>query len=165
MRNGAFLGLAAGLSLWLSACGGKEPEAAATAEPAMASVPGISVSDARVQLPIVTGRPGVAYFTISQASGAPRKIVGVSVELAGKADMHQSMTDGAMASMKPLDQVALEPGKTVKFEPGGNHVMLGDLDPKLRFSDSVRLSVNLDDGSKAEAAAKVTVAGDGLDKM
>jgi copper(I)-binding protein len=158
------LGLGA-CALALASCGEKPAGQPATAEPALTSVAGIVLSDARLQLPVVQGRPGVAYFTIGQTSGAARTVAAVSVEMVGKTEMHQTMTGGSMSSMKPLKTVALGPGTTVKFEPGGNHVMLFDLDPKLRFQDSVKLTVELDDGSKAEAKASVTTAGDGLENM
>lgn len=158
---------AVGLALAIAACGQRDeeqqPAGSAVGKPALATVPGVALSDARIQLPVVAGRPGVAYFTVSQSSGAPRKIVGISVEMAGKVEMHQTMSSGSMSSMKPLGDVPLEPGKTLKFEPGGYHAMLFDLDPKLRFQDAVKLGVALDDGSNVEASAKVTTAGDGLE--
>ena len=154
--------LAGGLLLALGACG-EVPQAPAEAdaiEAAPEAPPGISLSDARVQLPAVSGRPGVAYFSVSQSSGPPRMIAAVSVELAGRTEMHETMKmDGAM-TMKPVERVPLESGKSVEFAPGGKHIMLFDLDPKLRFEDSVELTVTFDGGDKATAKAKVTTVND-----
>ena len=154
--------LAGGLMLGLGACG-EAPEVppekgAATAPPE--APPGISLSDARVQLPAVSGRPGVAYFTISQSSGPPRTVAGVAVELAGRAEMHETMNKGEAMTMQPVEAVPLESGKNVEFAPGGKHVMLFDLDPKLRFEDSVELTVTFDGGDKATARARVTTVND-----
>ena len=142
------------IALALTACG-EAPTAPVPGETAGATpenAPGIALTDARVQLPIVSGRPGVAYFTVSQANGAPRKLVGVSVEMAGRAEMHTTQGD----SMKPVSDVPLQPGSTIKFEPGGRHAMLFDLDPKLRFANQVDLTVTFDDGGKATVKAPVT---------
>ena len=139
--------------LMVAACGEAPtaPVPSETADATTENAPGIALTDARVQLPIVSGRPGVAYFTVSQANGAPRKLTGVTVEMAGRAEMHT--TEGG--AMKPVREVALQPGVTVKFEPGGRHAMLFDLDPKLRFADAVDLTVTFDDGDKTTVKAPV----------
>ena len=150
--------LAGGVLLALGACGEapRQPVEGEAIEAAPELPPGISLSDARVQLPAVSGRPGVAYFTVSQSSGPPRSIAAVSVEMAGRTEMHESMKVGETVTMKPVEGVSLESGKSVEFAPGGKHVMLFDLDPKLRFQDSVELTVTFEGGDKASAKARVT---------
>ena len=155
MRTATFaLSAVAAMALGLSACGSQapQPEASEAAATAPDAPPGITLSDARIQLPLVSGRPAAAYFTVSQANGAPRKVVGVAVEMAGRAEMHETR-GGTMASVK---EVEVGPGKTIKFAPGGYHVMLFDLDPKLRFSKDAELIVNFADGGKASARAAVS---------
>ncbi|QGN53317.1 copper chaperone PCu(A)C [Novosphingobium sp. Gsoil 351] len=146
-------GAMAALALALASCGSQpQPDASETAVSEPEAPPGITLSDARVQLPLVSGRPGAAYFSVSQANGAPRKVVGVAVEMAARAEMHE--TKGG--SMAPVSEVPIGPGKTVKFAPGGYHVMLFDLDPKLRFTKDVELTVTFDGGDKASTRAPVT---------
>ena len=149
------------MALGLSACGSQAPqvEASEAAAPAPDAPPGITLSDARIQLPLVSGRPGAAYFTVSQANGAPRKVVGVAVEMTGRAEMHETK-GGTMASVK---EVEVGPGKTIKFAPGGYHVMLFDLDPKLRFSKDAELTLTFDGGDKATARAAVTTMADTME--
>jgi copper(I)-binding protein len=65
--------------------------------------------------------------------------------------------------MAPVTQVPLEPGKAVKFEPGGLHVMLFDLDPRLRFQKQVAVTITLDDGGKASADAPVTTIAEAME--
>lgn len=157
-----FFGIAA-LALLAASCGDKAPSPAPseTADATPENAPGIALSDARVQLPVVSGRPGAAYFTLSQANGAPRKLVSVSVGMAGRAEMHET----AGGTMKPVKDVPLEPGKAIAFEPGGYHVMLFDLDPKLRFEKEVDLTVTLDDGEKATVKAPVTTVAEAMEHM
>lgn len=146
--------VAGGLALALASCGSTEPQPApiTAAQPSPEAPPGITLSDARIQLPLVSGRPGAAYFTVSQANGAPRKVVAIAVEMAGRAEMHE--TRGG--TMTPMNDVPIGAGKTVKFAPGGYHVMLFDLDPKLRFARDAELTVTFDGGDKASARAPVT---------
>ena len=56
-----------------------EPAPTTQAEAAPENAPGITLGQARVQLPVVPGRPAVAYFTLSQANGAPRAVAAVHV--------------------------------------------------------------------------------------
>ena len=153
--------VAAGFALALAGCGSNapQPEPSQAVAPSPDAPPGITLSEARVQLPLVSGRPGAAYFTVSQANGAPRKVVGVSVEMAGRAEMHE--TKGG--TMAPVDEVAIGAGKTIKFAPGGYHVMLDDLDPKLRFAKDAELTLTFDGGDKASMRAPVTTMQDQMD--
>jgi len=162
MRVGA-LAVAGAMALGVAACGKGTPSPTPTlaADATAPNAPGIALSDARIQLPVVSGRPGAAYFTLTQANGAPRKLTGVAVELAGRAEMHE--TRGG--SMKPVAEVALETGKALKFAPGGLHAMLFDLDPKLRFQKQVALTVTLDDGSKVTVDAPVTTVAGAMEEM
>ena len=149
------------LAFALAGCGSNQPQPSPSqaAEAAPEAPPGITLSDARIQLPLVSGCPGAAYFTVSQANGAPRKVVGVAVEMAGRAEMHE--TKGG--TMAPVTEVEIGPGKTVKFAPGGYHVMLFDLDPKLRFAKDAELTVTFDGGDKASARAPVTTMQEQMD--
>ncbi|MET0180882.1 MAG: copper chaperone PCu(A)C [Novosphingobium sp.] len=149
---------AAALTLAVAGCdaGAPEPEPTAAAEAAPAMPRGIALSDARVQLPAVSGRPGVAYFTLSPSAGAPQAIAGVAVALVGRTEMHETVTKNAKSTMKPVTSVPLVAGETVSFAPGGLHAMLFDLDPKLRFEDATELTVTFDSGDKVTVPAKVT---------
>ena len=155
MRARAMLAIvAAGWALSLAGCGSNEPQPSPSevAQPAPDAPPEITLSEARVQLPLVSGRPGAAYFTVTQAIGAPRKVVGVAVEMAGRAEMHQTKGE----TMAPVSEVEIGAGKTLKFAPGGYHVMLFDLDPKLRFAKDAELTLTFDGGDKASTRAPVT---------
>lgn len=154
------------LGLVLAGCGeqpsptpspsASSPPAAALPEaPGPENAPGITLSDAVVRLPAVSGRPGVVYFTITQASGAPRKIAGVHIAGAGRAVMHESRTAGGVATMAPVPDVALEPGTTVEFRPGGLHVMLFDISDAVKAGTTAELTLTLDNGDKITAAARV----------
>jgi copper(I)-binding protein len=155
MRATAMLTIfAAGWTLALAGCGSREPQPAPSEAvmPSPDAPPGITLGEARIQLPLVSGRPGAAYFTVSQANGAPRKIVAVSVEMAARAEMHE--TKGG--TMAPVSEVLVGAGKTIKFAPGGYHAMLDDLDPKLGFAKDAELTVTIDGGDKASIRAPVT---------
>lgn len=159
MRMMAIAVMGAG-ALALGACGEKGSAPAGDATSAAAdetpeNAPGIALTDAVVKLPMASGRPGSAYFTLSQGSGAPRKIGGVFVEGAGRAEMHESKMENGVATMAPIKDVPIEPGKSVSFKPGGLHVMLYDFGTGLTPGGETELTITLDNGDKITAKAKV----------
>jgi copper(I)-binding protein len=155
--------LAAGLAvlpLALAACQPSAPEPASSAA-APDAAPGIALKDAVIQLPAVVGRPGAAYFTVSQTGGAARKLVAVYVEGAKRSEMHESGMKDGMMTMAEVKEVALGDGKSVEFKPGGYHAMLFDLGPSLKAGGTAEITITLDNGDKVSAPAKVqTVGGD-----
>ena len=165
------LALAVLLAAALAGCEGRAPGSTApganTAEgasPAAAGNPamprGIVLGDARIELPPVPGRPGVAYLTVSQSSGPPRTITAVTVAGSGRSEMHTSTSEGRVSRMAPVTAVALASGDSVRFAPGGRHVMLFDLDPAvLAAGGSTRLTVTFADGGRASVMAPVEAFG------
>ena len=117
--------------LALAGCS-KTPEATdtgtATEAPATTAVqgpdakPGISVTDGKLVLPVVAGRPGVVYFTVRNGGPGAATLAGVDVSGAGRAEIHK--TDGG--TMSAVKELQLEPGADVTFAPGGLHVMVFD---------------------------------------
>ena len=160
--------LAIALTFALGSCGKTPqilPDDANSASAAAVAIgptgaPGIALTEAVIQLPLVSGSPGVAYFTVSQSagsqhSGSARKLVGVAVDGAGRTEMHQSKTKGGITSMDEVKAVAIEPGKSVAFAPGGYHVMLFDVSKALKPGMTRELTATFDNGDKTTAPAKV----------
>ncbi|WP_295525567.1 copper chaperone PCu(A)C [Novosphingobium sp. Chol11] len=146
------------LPLALAACQPSAPEpASSTAAPDAA--PGIALKDAVIQLPAVAGRPGAAYFTVSQSGGAARKLVAVYVDGAKRSEMHESGMKDGMMTMAEVKEVALGDGKTVIFKPGGYHAMLFEVVPSLRAGESAEITITLDNGDKVSAPAKIKAVG------
>jgi periplasmic copper chaperone A len=157
MRLFLVAGLAV-LPLALAACQPSAPEpASSTAAPDAA--PGIALKDAVIQLPAVSGRPGAAYFTISQTGGAPRKLVAVYVDGAKRSEMHESGMKDGMMTMAEVKEIALGDGKSVVFKPGGYHAMVYDLDPALKAGGTAEVTITLDNGDKVSALATLRAVG------
>jgi len=117
------------------------------------------VDGAWVRLPAVAGQPGAAYFTIH--GGQADTLVAVSAPFALRAEMHESMKgDHGMMSMAPIKDVAVPAGGTVAFAPGGKHVMLFSVGPKVKPGDIVPVTLSFASGKKIEVPAGVVGAGD-----
>lgn len=126
---------------------------------APAAAAGVSVSDAWVRLPAVSGRPAAAYFTV-MGGAKPQTIVGVSSPSAKRGELHESAMTGGLMKMAPVTKLAVGKGQMVKFAPGGKHVMLFDLDPALKPGATIKLNLQLAGGEVATADAKTVGVAD-----
>ena len=119
----------------------------------------IYVSNGYVRLSAVPKHPAVAYFTL-YGGPADTTLVSVTTEVAIRAELHESMQAGKMASMKPLDHVALPAASKVVFAPGGKHVMLFDIGPRVTAGQRIPLQLSFAGGKTIEVQAMVVGAGD-----
>lgn len=156
MRRTALILAPLALGLALSACHkpAKAPEAPASAGPE--AKPGVAVSDGVLVLPAVKGNPAAAYFTVANSDAKAVALAAISVDGAAKAEMHQ--TSGG--SMSPVDRVDIDPNASVAFAPGGLHVMLFDIDPKLTAGASTEMTLTFADGDKVSAKLAIKAPGE-----
>jgi copper(I)-binding protein len=96
-----------------------------------------------------------AYLTLHNAGAQPITIVGVRSPLAGMAMIHETKLVGTQSTMRAREQLRLAPGETVRFAPGGLHVMLHMLAHPLKPGDEVPLVLLLKDGGTLEVTARV----------
>jgi copper(I)-binding protein len=102
--------------------------------------------------PTAPGMPmGVAYFSITNHGSAPDVLLGASTPIAASVQMHQTTITEGMARMRPLTEIVIAPGATVRIEPGGIHLMLVDLKAPLELGKSVPLEL------KFRTAGRITV--------
>ncbi|MFA6114340.1 MAG: copper chaperone PCu(A)C [Sphingomonas sp.] len=124
----------------------------------------IHVTNAWVRLAAVPRGPAAAYFTL-HGGPADATLVSVTSDVSIRAEMHESMTSGSlagsMASMKPIQQVALPAGGEIAFAPGGKHVMLFDVNPGIKPGAPVPLLLTFADGQRVTYKATAVGAGEG----
>jgi hypothetical protein len=103
----------------------------------------LTVDDATYRPPLVDGGTGVAYFSIT--SNIADRIVNVSSPDAAAIEIHESGDAGGMASMHRVESVELPAGKTVKFGPGGLHLMV--ISPAPQHANAIfRIQIELESG-------------------
>lgn len=117
---------------------------------------GIAVSNGRLMLPAVAGNPGAAYFDMANSGDRDRMIRAASVAGAGSAMMHTTNEAGMAETL----QVMVKAGETVKFEPGGMHVMAMDLADTVVAGGQAEVTVTFVGGDKVSFPADVRAAGD-----
>lgn len=117
------------------------PETAPAADTPTAAT-GVAVTNAWARATLPQARAGAAYFTITNGGSTADTLVSLASTAAAKAELHQTLHEGGMARMRPVGEIKIEPGQTVKAEPGGLHVMLLDLKQPLAVGSTVPLELN-----------------------
>ena len=112
-----------------------------------------------VRLAAVPGRPAAGYFEF-RIDGDRGALVSVASPQAGRIEMHETMTSGTMASMRPLARVPVRAGETLRFASGGRHLMLYDVDPAVRPGGTIVLTLTFERGPPTPLSFVVAAAGD-----
>ncbi|HEY7609701.1 MAG TPA: copper chaperone PCu(A)C [Alphaproteobacteria bacterium] len=102
---------------------------------------------------------GGAYMKLRNTGTAPDRLVKVTAPAAEKVEVHETKVEGGMAMMRPVGPVALAPGATVEFKPGGLHVMLMGLAKPLKEGDRLKLVLTFEKAGTIEVEAVVEKAG------
>lgn len=121
---------------------------------AIAQAPSLIVQDPWTR--VVPGSDVAAvYLTLRNPTPQPISVVGVESSLASHAMIHETQTESGQSRMRPHEQLVVPPGRTIKLEPGGLHVMLHGLKQTVAVGQSVALVLLLADGTKVQIAAPV----------
>ncbi len=95
---------------------------------------------------------GAAFFSIRNTGKDADTLLSASTPRAEKAEIHTHINDNGVMRMREVtDGVAVAPGATVKFAPGGYHIMLMGLKQPLKAGDRFPLTL------KFAKAGSVTV--------
>jgi copper(I)-binding protein len=79
------------------------------------------------------------YMTITNKGTEPDRLVGGSLPVAGKFEVHEMKMEGGVMRMRPLPKgLEIKPGQTVRLEPGGYHVMFEDLKQPLKQGETLK---------------------------
>ncbi|MEM9762959.1 MAG: copper chaperone PCu(A)C [Pseudomonadota bacterium] len=126
------------------------PATACIAAFSAAAVADVAVSDPWARASILASRPRAAYLTLR--SDADDRLLSATTPVADHVMIHASETDAdAVTRMIHLDALDLEAGQTVRFAPGGMHLMLMGLAGKLEEGAPFPLMLNF------ERAGSITV--------
>ncbi len=166
----AVLFVAVGLAL--AGCGSDAEESSGDG-PQGGSGAAITIDGAWARTSPANASNGATYLTITSPDGDTLLGAEVGADLAGVAQIHEtvtaeqsadSMDSGSMDSapmemtMQEVDRIALPAGETVALEPGGYHIMLMELTAPLELGQTFSLELIFEKaGTKT---VEVTVADD-----
>lgn len=125
---------------------------------AAAPPPALSAQDAWVR-----ATPGVevaaAYLTLHNGGTQPVVVNGVTSPAAGAAMIHESSLVNGQSTMRAHEPLRIGAGETVRFTPGGMHIMLHMLKRPLAPGDEVPLVLLLEGGGSLTVTARVRALG------
>lgn len=100
--------------------------------------------------------PGAAmlagYATLKNVGDASVVVTGANSADFGNVSLHESVNENGVERMRPLGDVAIAPGASVAFAPGGRHFMLMDAKRELKTGDSakIHISTKIENGVDAD---------------
>ena len=90
-------------------------------------------------------RPSAAYLTITNHRPEAVSLKSVSSPVADKTEIHKMENSDGVMRMKPVNDLTIAAGETVKLAPGGLHVMLMQLEETLEEGDRFELRLSFQD--------------------
>ena len=115
--------------------------------PVTAAAAPIAVTDAWIRA--LPGKlPAGGYFNLHNVTTKTVTLNGASSSACGMLMLHKSESMGGMSRMADVATIAVAPGATLKFAPGGYHLMCMDPSPAIRRGAKVSVVLEFSDGSK-----------------
>jgi copper(I)-binding protein len=103
---------------------------------------------------------GGGYVTIENKGSAPDRLTGASSDVAGSVQVHEMSMQNGIMKMRPVENgLAIAPGKTVKFGPGGYHLMMMDLKAPLKQGQKIPVTLDFEKAGKATVSLQVEGVG------
>jgi hypothetical protein len=110
--------------------------------------PTVQVTDARIRAVVPGQDKTAAYLTLTNRGATPFVLQGAESAQARAIEIHVIEREGDTVRMRRIPELAVQPGSTVRLEPGGLHLMIfGVTDPPDPFmatllgADGTRIEV------------------------
>jgi copper(I)-binding protein len=107
-------------------------------------------SGIEVAKPTPQSKMAAGYLSLRNTSDEPVTITRVTSPEYGLVEMHETITEGGVSRMRPIDEVTIPPGRIFYFKRGGKHLMLMQPDGapssvtlKFHTGESVVLTVSV----------------------
>lgn len=123
-----------------------------------AQQPVLNIHNGTTTLPAIEGNPSAAYFTIT---GGPEdvKLLAILAGHAQRAEMHESVNENGVVSMKPLLSVDVPAKSRVEFKPGGKHIMLWGINPAAAQAGEMDITFVFSNNDRIIGKFKINPAG------
>jgi hypothetical protein len=137
--------------------GGAMPQTSAGSSSSSTSGDPIVVSGAYIHPPVPPTDTAAAYFTIDNTTSKPDRLVSVESGAGADTALHAMAADGSMTVA--ANGVPVPAHGSVRFTPGGNHVMIEKVYGRLRVGQSVNLELDFANAGSLDISAEVVPLG------
>lgn len=121
--------------------------------------PPLYVDQAVVRLSPNPQSPSAGYFTV-HAGEDPVTLRAVTTDAAVRVEMHDNIMKNGMMSMVQLNSVNVPANGVLRFEPGGRHLMLWNVDQSVAQDGKITLTLLFSNGDRILVDAAVQKTGD-----
>ncbi|MDR6833022.1 MULTISPECIES: copper chaperone PCu(A)C [unclassified Sphingopyxis] len=83
----------------------------------------LNVVSGHIVMGVTDDRPAVGYFKV-EGGPQPVQLVAVTADLAQRVEMHESVRENGMVTMKPLARADVPAKGELVFKQGGKHLMI-----------------------------------------
>lgn len=128
------------LTLWL--------QAFATVPPGELDVRGAWVRETPPNRTVAAG-----YLVLHNGGEAAATLVGAE-SAAARIELHTMLREDGMMRMRPMEQLVIPAGGRAELAPGGNHLMLFDVDAT-RAGTTIEIELLFEDGARLPVALPV----------
>jgi len=126
--------------------------------PVLAAPASVMVSDCWIRT-LPGNLPSAGYFSVMNMSGNPVDLTGVKTDAFGVAMLHQTQSNGSTSKMVMVEKATVPANGTLKFAPGGYHVMLENPKQPVKVGTSIPLTLSFSDGETVTSECAVKKAG------
>lgn len=120
---------------------------------------GIEVRDAWTRA-AAQSENGAVYFIIHNYSDTDDALVGISTEVSGAVEFHESEMAHDVMQMRMVHSVPLASGEDVNFAPGGLHIMLVNLREELNVGERVEITLHFQNNPDISLSVPVQISED-----
>jgi periplasmic copper chaperone A len=108
---------------------------------------------------------GAVYMTIRNKGRAPDSLLSATAEVAEKTELHETVMSQGMIEMRPVPEIKIAAGKTVKIHPGGLHIMLVNLKHPLKAGERFPMTLHFAHAGDVKVEVVISKAAAGEMKM
>lgn len=104
----------------------------------------------------MSGANSAAFMTLFNPTAQDDRLIAAHTDAARVVEIHESVMDGEVMRMHPLEDGVLVPaGETVELSPGGIHIMLIDIQRDLQPGDTVAITLEFEQAGSMTVEAEV----------
>jgi copper(I)-binding protein len=93
------------------------------------------------------GLPAAGYLTLANTGAKPIELESATSPSYGDVSIHRSIKQGTTEEMVPVQEITLQPHRTLAFESTGYHFMLTKPAPSADTSATIPITLRFADGS------------------